>query len=332
MGRAIKAAGYDEWAGQRTPTNPASTAASGDRWASVPAASRHRSRSRRGTELDLGSVAKGWLADRIARTVHRSGHEVCANMGGDIRVIAAQPWTVVGPGHPRRHRCPRGPGGRRDGHQWHRSPRMDRRASHHRSAHRLSGADSVVERHGRCGHCGRRERCRDRRCDPGRPGPRVDDAAGYRCSLRLPRPDVDHRPLEAGGGMTWELIRITGLVSLALLTVSVALGIAGPAIRRPTGRLTSVSVHLTAAVGEPYWSSRTSCSPSWTVGSPCRCPRRSCPEPRSGTAVDRRRNGRIRPHARHRRHLRTPAAGTAVVVACASGGLHRRGCSYGCTH
>ncbi|MEZ5118424.1 MAG: ferric reductase-like transmembrane domain-containing protein [Candidatus Nanopelagicales bacterium] len=49
--------------------------------------------------------------------------------------------------------------------------------------------------------------------------------------------------------MTWELIRITGLVSLALLTVSVALGIAGPAIRRPTGRLTSVSVHLTAAVG-----------------------------------------------------------------------------------
>lgn len=49
--------------------------------------------------------------------------------------------------------------------------------------------------------------------------------------------------------MTWELIRITGIVALALLTVSVAMGIAGPAIRRPTARLTSVSMHLTAAVG-----------------------------------------------------------------------------------
>ena len=49
--------------------------------------------------------------------------------------------------------------------------------------------------------------------------------------------------------MTWELIRITGLMALALLTVSTALGILGPTIRRPTGRLTSVSVHLTAGVG-----------------------------------------------------------------------------------
>ncbi|MEZ5185445.1 MAG: ferric reductase-like transmembrane domain-containing protein [Candidatus Nanopelagicales bacterium] len=49
--------------------------------------------------------------------------------------------------------------------------------------------------------------------------------------------------------MTWEMIRITGLLALGLLTVSVVLGILGPAIRRPTGRLTSVSAHLTAAVG-----------------------------------------------------------------------------------
>lgn len=49
--------------------------------------------------------------------------------------------------------------------------------------------------------------------------------------------------------MTWEMIRITGMVALALLTVSVAMGVAGPAIRRPTARLTSVSLHLTAAVG-----------------------------------------------------------------------------------
>jgi predicted ferric reductase len=49
--------------------------------------------------------------------------------------------------------------------------------------------------------------------------------------------------------MTWEIIRITGMVALALLTVSVTLGIAGPAIRRPTARLASASMHLTAAVG-----------------------------------------------------------------------------------
>lgn len=48
--------------------------------------------------------------------------------------------------------------------------------------------------------------------------------------------------------MTWEVIRITGMIALGLLTVSVALGIVGPAIRRPTMRLTSVSMHLTAAV------------------------------------------------------------------------------------
>ncbi|MCU0296726.1 MAG: ferric reductase-like transmembrane domain-containing protein [Candidatus Nanopelagicales bacterium] len=48
--------------------------------------------------------------------------------------------------------------------------------------------------------------------------------------------------------MTWEIIRVTGLLALALLTVSVSLGIAGPAIHRPSARLTSVSLHLTAGV------------------------------------------------------------------------------------
>jgi sulfoxide reductase heme-binding subunit YedZ len=49
--------------------------------------------------------------------------------------------------------------------------------------------------------------------------------------------------------MTWELIGVTGIVALALLTVSVSLGFAGPVIRRPAWRLTSVTMHLTAAVG-----------------------------------------------------------------------------------
>ncbi len=94
LGRAIKAAGYDQWADQATQT----------------VAGRHRGAWRQvgirpgpagaqvlipaGTALDLGSVAKGWLADRLAATVHRAGHDVLANMGGDIRVMASQPWTV----------------------------------------------------------------------------------------------------------------------------------------------------------------------------------------------------------------------------------------------
>ncbi len=51
----------------------------------------------RGTALDLGAVAKGWLADRIARIAHTStGFDVVANMGGDLRVISpGEPWTVA---------------------------------------------------------------------------------------------------------------------------------------------------------------------------------------------------------------------------------------------
>lgn len=47
--------------------------------------------------------------------------------------------------------------------------------------------------------------------------------------------------------MTWALLRSTGVIALALLSLSVVLGIAGPAIRRPSARLTSVSVHRAAA-------------------------------------------------------------------------------------
>lgn len=47
---------------------------------------------------------------------------------------------------------------------------------------------------------------------------------------------------------TWLFLRTTGVIALALLTVSVVAGILGPAIRRPGVRLTSVSIHGTAAV------------------------------------------------------------------------------------
>lgn len=94
LGTAIKAAGYDDWADQPTPTK--ATAQPG-RWRGVGIRpGRHEAQVLipAGTALDLGSVAKAWLADRLAHAVARSGYEVCANMGGDIRVIADSPWTV----------------------------------------------------------------------------------------------------------------------------------------------------------------------------------------------------------------------------------------------
>lgn len=48
--------------------------------------------------------------------------------------------------------------------------------------------------------------------------------------------------------LTWYLLRSTGVIALALLSLSVVLGIAGPAIRLPSRRLVSVSVHTTAAL------------------------------------------------------------------------------------
>ncbi len=94
MGRAIKAAGYDQWAGQPTETAAASHRG---RWRGVgirPGRWQAQVLTPAGTALDLGSIAKAWLADRLATTVHRSGLDVCANMGGDIRVISSEPWTV----------------------------------------------------------------------------------------------------------------------------------------------------------------------------------------------------------------------------------------------
>lgn len=94
LGRAIKAAGYDQWAAQTTQTTGAIQTGSWRQIAIRPGKREAAVRIAEGTALDLGSVAKAWLADRLATTVARSGYEVCANMGGDIRVIADDPWTV----------------------------------------------------------------------------------------------------------------------------------------------------------------------------------------------------------------------------------------------
>lgn len=94
LGRAIKAAGYDRWAGQPTDTQAGIHTGA---WRGVgirPGRNQAQVRIPEHTALDLGSIAKGWLADRLAVAVRRAGHDVLANMGGDIRVLASSPWTV----------------------------------------------------------------------------------------------------------------------------------------------------------------------------------------------------------------------------------------------
>jgi thiamine biosynthesis lipoprotein len=94
LGSALKTAGYDDWAGQESTVTAAPRAGN---WTGVgirPGGWQAQVLIPEGTALDLGSVAKAWLADRLAVTIARSGYEVCANMGGDLRVIATNPWTV----------------------------------------------------------------------------------------------------------------------------------------------------------------------------------------------------------------------------------------------
>lgn len=94
LGTAIKAAGYDRWAQEHTGI-PAKAGKGRYRAVGIrPGRAQAQVRIPAGTALDLGSVTKGWLADRLATAVAGSGYEVCANMGGDIRVIADDHWTV----------------------------------------------------------------------------------------------------------------------------------------------------------------------------------------------------------------------------------------------
>lgn len=120
LGQQLVAAGYDQWAGQNSgdgdivaqqvdglATSSLSQgpriATSGRRtgaWQAIeirPGGGAAQVRIPAGSALDLGAVAKGWLADRLARIVHTStSFDVLANMGGDLRVISpGEPWTVA---------------------------------------------------------------------------------------------------------------------------------------------------------------------------------------------------------------------------------------------
>ena len=101
VGAAVDAAGYRAWRAGGVPLVTAGPQpSSGDAWRDVeitPTGSHARVRIPPGTSLDLGAVAKGWLADRVARrAVDQFDADSLANMGGDLRAIARdEPWAVT---------------------------------------------------------------------------------------------------------------------------------------------------------------------------------------------------------------------------------------------
>lgn len=58
---------------------------------------------------------------------------------------------------------------------------------------------------------------------------------------------LDWLTASEGVPLTWLLLRTTGVVTLGLLTASVVVGIASPAVRRPSARLVMITVHRSAA-------------------------------------------------------------------------------------
>ena len=96
LGRQVVAAGYDQWAEQDSGISP-STATNDWRAIEITTGrSEAKVRIPADSALDLGAVAKGWLADRLATTVHAStGFDAMANMGGDLRVVAPREGWIV---------------------------------------------------------------------------------------------------------------------------------------------------------------------------------------------------------------------------------------------
>lgn len=107
LAHLVDAAGYGTWRDAETPPlqpsekqfTPLSQDSAGS-WRDIeirPAGSHALVRVPPGLALDLGAVAKGWLADRVAdRAVAEFRRDAIANMGGDLRVIARdEPWTVT---------------------------------------------------------------------------------------------------------------------------------------------------------------------------------------------------------------------------------------------
>lgn len=101
MGKLVDAAGYRAWRdGRSAPQSRPSGLGNPDAWRAVEllrSGATAQVRIPQGVQLDVGAVAKGWLADRVALlAADRFGCDVLANMGGDLRVVTGeQPWTVL---------------------------------------------------------------------------------------------------------------------------------------------------------------------------------------------------------------------------------------------
>ena len=148
LGRQVVAAGYDAWAGQESGIGSQTQMLAGSRSRSGPDA-QAQVRIPPDSALDLGAVAKGRLADRLATIAHRStGFDAIANMGGDLRVVSpSHPWVVSADpdiagcaGHRHGdHRC-------RSGDQRSGSPILGDRTPHHRPADRTAGPHTMGSR------------------------------------------------------------------------------------------------------------------------------------------------------------------------------------------
>lgn len=103
LGAQVDHAGYRSWREGIAPAAAATAGAVPD-WRDIaihPAGAHARVRIPDGAQLDLGAVAKGWLADRLAGLVEQICEvDVIADMGGDLSIRArTEPWVVgVEPG------------------------------------------------------------------------------------------------------------------------------------------------------------------------------------------------------------------------------------------
>lgn len=103
LGRLVDAAGYRTWRDGAAPQparDPLHEGPAAGCWRRVevrPAGRRARMRVPTCCELDLGAVAKAWLADQlVARVVGDWGCDALADMGGDVRAVGVTaPWTVA---------------------------------------------------------------------------------------------------------------------------------------------------------------------------------------------------------------------------------------------
>ena len=221
-----------------------------------------------GVEIDLGATAKALAADRCAqRVLAATGTGALVNLGGDIAVAGAAPvggWAILvtddhrsdvtADGQTVAHR-----NGRARDVEHHRAPAANRRngdASHRRSTQRRArGRDLAHGQRGRAHlrrgqygeHLGDRARRRRDRLARAR---RAPGAAGS------PRRDDRHdgRVARGGRGMNqmpvWYLMRASGVVSLLLLTIVSALGVATVGRWRPGSvpRFVTLGLHRSVSL------------------------------------------------------------------------------------